>query len=189
MRRGFIAITAGRGRPPSPVARSARSSRTRHATNFVPTNVSAPITSSSIGRGGLNRSPCRQNLATAGKPEADRQPDRTRRPIRHCEEPLRRSNPGATTCAAPATQTVVLRPLDCFASLAMTDRIIGSLVYGCRLKQLGLGFPTLGKPRRDGAIGAPRRPRFAIPAGTDGRGRRRGCAPRGKRTPAPPARV
>src|ERR1700722_10946475 len=40
----------------------------------------------------------------------------------HCEERLRRSNPGATTCAAPATQTVVLRPLDCFASLAMTDR-------------------------------------------------------------------
>ena len=55
MRRGFIAITAGQGRRRSPVARSARSSRTRHTTNFVPTNSSAPITSSSIGRGGLNR--------------------------------------------------------------------------------------------------------------------------------------
>src|ERR1700728_799362 len=44
-----------------------------------------------------------------------------------CEEPLRRSNPGATTCAAPATQTVVLRPLDCFASLAMTDRELAHL--------------------------------------------------------------
>src|ERR1700677_2544313 len=26
----------------------------------------------------------------------------SRRPGRHCEEPLRRSNPGATACAAPA---------------------------------------------------------------------------------------
>ena len=42
-------------------------------------------------------------------------------------EPLRRSNPGATTGAASATQTVVLRPLDCFASLAMTDRQLAHL--------------------------------------------------------------
>ena len=40
---------------------------------------------------------------------------------------MRRSNPGATTRAAPATQTVVLRPLDCFASLAMTDRELAHL--------------------------------------------------------------
>ena len=66
---------------------------------------------------------------------------------------------------------------------------IREAIAGCALKQLGLGFRRLGKPRRDGAIGAPRRPRFAIPAGTDGRGRRRGCAPRGKRTPIPPALV
>ena len=51
-----------------------------------------------------------------------------RRPIRHCEEPLRRSNPCTPTYAAPAIQTIVLRPLDCFASLAMTDGEIGSLV-------------------------------------------------------------
>ena len=50
-----------------------------------------------------------------------------RRPIRHCEEPLRRSNPGATTCAALGTQTLVRRPLDCFASLAMTDRELAYL--------------------------------------------------------------
>src|SRR3984885_8190901 len=50
-----------------------------------------------------------------------------RRPIRHCEEPLRRSNPGATTYAGPATQTVVLRPLDCFASLAIADRDLAHL--------------------------------------------------------------
>src|SRR5277367_6820516 len=35
---------------------------------------------------------------------------RQRRPIRHCEEPLRRSNPGATACAAPAARTVVPAP-------------------------------------------------------------------------------
>ena len=46
---------------------------------------------------------------------------------RHCEERLRRSNPGAATCAASATQTVVLQPLDCFASLAMTDRELAHL--------------------------------------------------------------
>ena len=36
---------------------------------------------------------------------------------RHCEEPLRRSNPGAAS----------LKPLDCFAPLAMTDRAFVSL--------------------------------------------------------------
>src|SRR5271168_3446137 len=46
-----------------------------------------------------------------------------------CDEAIQ----GATTCAEPATQTVVLRPLDCFASLAMTDKGIGSLVSACRL--------------------------------------------------------
>jgi hypothetical protein len=40
-----------------------------------------------------------------------------------CDEAIQ----GATTCAAPATQTVVLRPLDCFASLAMTDRKLAHL--------------------------------------------------------------
>jgi hypothetical protein len=40
---------------------------------------------------------------------------------------LRRSNPGAATCGARAIQTVVLRPLDCFASLAMTDRELAHL--------------------------------------------------------------
>jgi hypothetical protein len=50
---------------------------------------------------------------------------------------LRRSNPGATTCAAPATQTVVLPPLDCFASLAMTDRELGYLFLRVALFALG----------------------------------------------------
>ena len=45
-----------------------------------------------------------------------------RRPIRHCEEPLRRSNPGPQHArrgrnAAP----------DCFASLAMMDRKLANL--------------------------------------------------------------
>src|ERR1700733_9936375 len=60
-----------------------------------------------------------------------------RRPIRHCEEPLRRSNPGATTCAATATQTVVLRPLDCFPprelAVAMTERELAHLFLGVAL--------------------------------------------------------
>ena len=42
---------------------------------------------------------------------------------------MRRSNPGATTCAAPATQTVVPQPLDCFASLRETNWQAAS-VYG-----------------------------------------------------------
>src|ERR1700739_4788906 len=61
---------------------------------------------------------------------------------RHCEELLRRSNPGATTCAAPATQTVVLWPLDSFASLAMTDREVAHLFL-----RVALPLP----PRRNGA--------------------------------------
>src|SRR5271154_4486197 len=61
-------------------------------------------------------------------------PSGQRRPIRHCEEPLRRSNPGATTYAAPATQTVVSRPLDCFASLAMTDRELARLFLRVALR-------------------------------------------------------
>ena len=44
---------------------------------------------------------------------------------------MRRSNPGATTCAAPAIQTIVLRPLDCFPprelAVAMTDRELAHL--------------------------------------------------------------
>ena len=46
------------------------------------------------------------------KEDAQQLPNRSgqQRPIRHCEEPLRRSNPGADDA----------RPLDCFASLAMT---------------------------------------------------------------------
>ena len=48
----------------------------------------------------------------------------SQRPGRHCEEPLRRSNPGATACAAPADQTVVLRPLGRFASLTRNKRLL-----------------------------------------------------------------
>ena len=67
-----------------------------------------------------------------------------RRPIRHSEEPLRRSNPGATTaCAAPATQTVVLRPLDRFASLAMTDRELAHLFLGVALVEISLLKSTM----------------------------------------------
>jgi len=72
-----------------------------------------------------------------------------RRPIRHCEEPLRRSNPEATTCAAPATQTVVLRPLDCFAS-RNDGQGIGSLVSACRLSLRKAGRGSLR-----GETGAP----------------------------------
>src|SRR5271168_4656563 len=53
--------------------------------------------------------------------------------------PLRRSNPGATTCAAPATQTVVLRPLDCFASLAMTDTELAHLFLRVALQRYRSG--------------------------------------------------
>ena len=60
---------------------------------------------------------------------------------------MRRSNPGATTCAAPATQTVVLRPLDCFASLAMTDRELAHLFLRVRSRRTNVsGARRLGSP-------------------------------------------
>jgi hypothetical protein len=53
---------------------------------------------------------------------------------------LRRSNPGATTCAAPAIRTVVLRPLDCFPprelAVAMTDRELAHLFLRVGLDEI-----------------------------------------------------
>src|ERR1700685_4567122 len=95
---------------------------------------------------------CHRNPNTGG---AQYLPNRSgqRRPIRHCDEPLRRSNPGATTCAAPATQTVVLRPLDCFAPLAMTDRELAHLFLRVALR---LAVDRPWRERCDCAIPAQR---------------------------------
>ena len=75
----------------------------------------------------------RREPGLSRRPKLPKRSDQ-RRPIRHCEEPLRRSHRAAATCAASATQTIVPRPLDCFASLAMTDRELAHLFLRVALR-------------------------------------------------------
>src|ERR1700677_279315 len=146
---GFALATARRPRPDIRVTRG----------HFAPLVVSAPFRASRVvwraHDGVIRRSVQNRTVGVAERfrfPRINRQaheralgaiaesgPDRTlrRRPlttIRHCEEPLRRSNPGATACAAPPAQTVMLWPLDCFPprelAVAMTDRKLAHLFLG-----------------------------------------------------------
>src|ERR1700733_8161264 len=77
-----------------------------------------------------------------------------RRPIRHCEEPLRRSNPGATTYAGPATQTVVLRPLigvgKAFAPPLPPNRTSGFPAYVSPVDGFLIGTVSLSARPRPG---------------------------------------
>src|ERR1700722_18569188 len=77
---------------------------------------------------------------------------------RHCEEPLRRSNPGTTTCAGPATQTVVLRPLigvgKAFAPPLPPNRTSGFPAYGSPVDGFLIGTVSLSaRPRPGGTAG------------------------------------
>ena len=108
-----IGAASARCRAP-PTTSVARASRSR-AAEESPSRPSSPMPTSESQA----RSPVTPLLPLRVRGGA--QQFAGRRLSRHCEEPLRRSNPGATACAAPAAPSVVLRPLGCFASLAMTD--------------------------------------------------------------------
>ena len=125
-RGGSAAICVATARARSPVGRIERRPRPPHESSRMA--GTGPPRGKKLDQHGARPQPSfspSSSLYSAAPNTTNRSGQR--RPIRHCEEPLRRSNPGATTCAAPATQTVVLRPLDCFASLAMTDRELAHL--------------------------------------------------------------